>query len=226
MVKKGSKGKSNKESDKGLLKYTSHSILAYKTRPEPEFVAFLSELKDRGKVLDIGCGIGLESGFAKDLGFDVVGIDKDYGCIKKAKELNANVDFKQVDFFNYIKDIKKNEFSIIIDSKFSNKLPLNKLKRYYKNISKILKYGGYMYLQALSTEDAYCIKHCPRRMWTKIDDLYIRYFSKKKLQKLLRLTGLKIESFKTIKQKRCNDEEGCEEETYNIAVARQIVKKW
>jgi len=212
-------------SKKGLLKFTDQPLSSHKTRPEPEFISFLSSLNTRGKLLDIGCGVGLEASYAQELGFEVTGIDKEYGCIKKAKEINKKVNLKQVDFFSFIKNIQKNEFSVIVDSKFSNKLTMNKLKRYYKKVSKVLKFDGHMYLQILSTDDAYCKKHCPQRKWTKVDELYIRYFSKKELQKLLRLTGLKIESFKTIKQKY-NNNQGSKEETYHVVVARQTVKKW
>ena len=212
-------------SKKGLFKFTNQSLSCFKTRPEPEFISFLGDIKLRGKLLDIGCGIGLEAGYAEKLGCEVIGIDKNYSCIKKAKELNNKVNYRHVDFFNYIKNITQNEFNVIVDSKFSNKLTLGQLRRYYKKISKVLKYGSYMYLQILSTDDAYCKEHCPLRKWTKIDDLYVRYFSKKELQKLLSLTGLKIESFKTIKQKyKSNDEH--KEETYHIIIAKQIVKKW
>jgi len=220
-----------KTAEKGLLKYASLNACSpshIKTRPEPEFVAFLSTLNERGKLLDVGCGIGFESDYAQKLGFEVTGIDKDYGCIKKAKELNPNPDFRQIDFFNYIKNVPKNEFNVIVDSKFSNKLSLGKLKRYYKNISKALKYGGYMYLQVLSTEDGYCKTHCPKREWTKIGDEYIRYFSKAGLLNLLKLTGLKVESLRTIKQRTFYELHNNEtkEETYHIVIARQIIKKW
>jgi len=162
---------------KGLMKYSTNNLSFFpsKTRPEPEFITFIGELKERGKLLDIGCGIGFEASYAQELGFDVTGIDKEYGCIKKAKELNKKVNFKQVDFFNYIKNIPKSEFNVVIDSKFSNKLSLGKLKKYYKKISKVLKYKGYMYLQILSTENDYCKEHCPVRKWTKIEENYIRY---------------------------------------------------
>jgi SAM-dependent methyltransferase len=215
----------HKMTKKGLLKFTLPSFSTHKTRPEPEFVAFAGNLAERGKMLDIGCGIGLESDYAQKLGFEVVAIDKDYGCIRKAKEINQTVDFRQIDFFNYIKNISQSEFMLIVDSKFSNKLTQEQLEKYYKNISKVLKFGGYMYLQALSTDDDYCKKHCPQRKWTKINDNYIKYFSKQELLDLLHLTGLKVESFKTIKQKHPSEENGTEE-TYHIIVARQIVKKW
>ncbi len=210
---------------KGLLKFTSPGFSTNKTRPEPEFVSFAGNLAERGKMLDIGCGIGLESDYAQKLGFEVTAIDKDYGCIRKAREINPKVDFRQIDFFNYIKNVQQSEFMVIVDSKFSNKLTFEQLETYYKNISKVLKFGGYMYLQALSTEDDYCKEHCPQRRWTKINDNYIRYFSKKELLELLQLTGLKVESFKTVRQKHPIEEESIEE-TYHIIIARQIVKKW
>ena len=90
-------------SKKGLLKFTAQPLSSHKTRPEPGFISFLGNLDTRGKLLDIGCGIGLEASYAQELGFEVTGIDKDYSCIKKAKEINSKVNFKQINFFNYIK---------------------------------------------------------------------------------------------------------------------------
>ena len=222
MVKKKKKG-----DKKGLLKYSAPNFLICKSGPEPEFISFLSEVKNRGKLVDVGCGIGLESDYAQKLGFEVVAIDNNYSCIKKAKEINHRVDFKQMDIFNFVKKVPKNEFSVVLDSKFSNRLTLGHLKRYYKNIAKALQHNGLMYLQVLSTEDTYCKKHCPKRKWTKIKDVYIRFFSKKELIKLLRLTGLKVEQFKIVKQKSTTGEnEERQEETYYVIIAKQTIKKW
>ena len=132
-----------------------------------------------------------------------------------------------MDIFNFVKKVPKNEFSVVLDSKFSNRLTLGHLKRYYKNIAKALQHNGLMYLQVLSTEDTYCKKHCPKRKWTKIKDVYIRFFSKKELIKLLRLTGLKVEQFKIVKQKSTTGEnEERQEETYYVIIAKQTIKKW
>lgn len=218
---------------KGLLKYTSEvreSVpgMASKAGPEPAFVEFINSMvinpmdkKDGYLLLDIGCGYGLESDYAQKNGFNVVAIDKDYGCVRKTKERNAHVDARQADFFDFIKDVKRNAFSHVIDSRFSNKLTIGRLKRYYQSISKTLRYNGYFFLQILSTGDDYCKSHCPIRKWTKIDDEYIRYFDGRELEKLLHDSGIKITEFKTIKQK-----EGDEERTYYVVIARQIIKRW
>jgi len=209
-----------------LFKYDVSRFEHAKTSPEPEFIAFLSSMDKRGRMLDIGCGVGLESDFAHSLGFEVTGIDKDYGAIRKAKDLNNKVDFRQIDFFNYIKNVPMNEFTVIVDSKFSNKLIFPQLKKYYSRIAKALDHNGYLYLQVLSTTDKYCKEHCPQRRWTKVEDFYVRYFSKQELMVLLRLTGLNIEKFKTIKQTYRIEGEDDREETYHIVIAKQTIKKF
>src|SRR3984885_14236526 len=59
---------------------------------------FASENKDKGKMIDLGCGPGQTTGFLADHGVkDILGTDLSIGMIAKARELNPGLQFEAAD---------------------------------------------------------------------------------------------------------------------------------
>lgn len=58
----------------------------------------LEQIKPSSKILDAGCGIGLNSFLAARRGFNVTGIDNDKEKISSAKQILAKVPFKNAEF--------------------------------------------------------------------------------------------------------------------------------
>lgn len=71
----------------------------------------------RGSILDVGCGAGFYFNFFKSLGFrEVMGLEYDEGNIKKAKELNRNLQVKilQGDIRDLPSPLEKNYFDVVL----------------------------------------------------------------------------------------------------------------
>jgi len=119
-----------------------------------EDIAYFAEYKARcvveylgkdfkGKILDYGCGIGLISKylyerFNKD-GIEIVGYDI-------AKELlrEADKNVKGVRFFHSIRDIKQNDFDVVIMANVLHHIKIDDRRSFVKNVVEILKKGGHL----------------------------------------------------------------------------------
>ncbi|MEM4267432.1 MAG: class I SAM-dependent methyltransferase [Candidatus Woesearchaeota archaeon] len=168
-----------------------------KTEPDKNAVEFLKSQK-KGRLLDIGCGEGLESAYAASLGFDVTAIDSDYESIKIAKEARRGAKFRYIDFFAFAKTAAKDQFDVVIDNCFSHCLQKSRLEKYYLELSKILKYRGMLYIKAYSDKGNYAKTHCPNRRWTKIDGKYYYFFSKEEIEDRLKKRGFEITNYEHV----------------------------
>ncbi|MFW6025360.1 MAG: class I SAM-dependent methyltransferase [Candidatus Woesearchaeota archaeon] len=97
-------------------------------------------LKNKGKVIDLGCGSGLSSFWFKEYGYDVFGYDISDNLINIAKEKfpkNNYICFN-VDNINHL-DFKKDEFDIGISisaiQNFDSPIDVfNEMMRFSKNV--------------------------------------------------------------------------------------------
>ena len=68
------------------------------------YQAFLPLVRDRGKILDVGCGSGRDLQKFKNLGYEVIGIDASIEMVKKAKALSRvevlNLKFAEITWEN------------------------------------------------------------------------------------------------------------------------------
>lgn len=93
--------------------------------------------KDK-KVLEIGCAIGAFSKLLKERGFDVTAIDISEFIIKKAKELQKDVNFKILDIEGDIRTNEKYEYIFALEVLEH----LNNPKKALFNMKKLLKKDG------------------------------------------------------------------------------------
>lgn len=88
--------------------------------PYPELIDFYSKIKEKGKLLDLGCGQGRDSIALAKLGFTVTGIDNSRVGIE---QLNRIAEKEDLQLIGTVKDIFKysnfDEFDfILLDSMF------------------------------------------------------------------------------------------------------------
>ncbi len=96
------------------------------------------------KVLDIGCGSGVFSGFLSDLGFEVVGIDISDGLIKVGKKNLANKNVKLI-WGNFLEYNFNEKFDIIFCADIIHHLIKN-IEQVVEKIDSLLKPGGKLYI--------------------------------------------------------------------------------
>lgn len=121
---------------------------------ESAFLLDTLEFKKKGRILDLGCGVGRHSiAFAHD-GCVVTGIDINMHAIKKAKEICEK---KGIDASFICMDFRRipyeNEFDMItlLDNTFGLYTDEDNLQ-FLKKIEKALVSGGYLVIDAINRE--------------------------------------------------------------------------
>jgi len=178
---------------------------------DSQIIEFLKTVKP-GKLLIISAG---SAGQAAKKGFEVTVVDDDLRAIKKARKANPGVKYEYSDFFSFSKREKKNAFDCIIDNGYSSRLRRRGLNRFYKEISKMLRFDGCLLSKTLSVADEYCQEHCPKRHWTYIGKEYVNFFDNKSITKVVRRHGFKVRNHRDFTY------EGDAPNTYNILSAVQ-----
>jgi 2-polyprenyl-3-methyl-5-hydroxy-6-metoxy-1,4-benzoquinol methylase len=114
-----------------------------KTNVEKIIIEFVSKIKPKGTVLDIGCGTGFPiAKYLSDHDFPVTGIDISENQIKIAKgQKIRNAKFYVCDFFNF-EPTEKYDGVIAFDSFFH--FPKERQKEIYSKVSGWMKTGAYL----------------------------------------------------------------------------------
>jgi cyclopropane fatty-acyl-phospholipid synthase-like methyltransferase len=207
-----------------LLKYAKaeHRDIVIKVKPDKNAIEFLNSIRPC-RLLDIGCGQGLEAMYAASNGFSVTGVDSDYNSIKAAKEaaqkagnVEGSAEFKYNNFFSFAKSAQKDGFEAVVDNCFSHCLRRSVTEKYYHWLARLLKHNGNAYIKVYSDKDKYCVEHCPVRKWTTVKGVYYYFFSKEELHTIVRKYGFEIVSSSQ------SEEDG---RTYYIIYARLKMTK-
>ena len=143
--------------------------------PSPFLIRLLAEgYVKSGKALDVGCGFGTNSIFLAQKGFTVVGIDLATKATRlaaeRAKQGNAAVEFRAVDFFEYQ---NPELFDFVFDRGFFHVLEQNQREAYFKKVSSLLKSSGLLSLEAFSEDNDRA-------------DAFLHYFKLEELRLLFR----------------------------------------
>jgi ubiquinone/menaquinone biosynthesis C-methylase UbiE len=157
------------------------------SKPTSYIEDFLKLLPARGKILDLGCGVGVDSGFAASKGFIVTGIDLSKGMLKIAKSKYTNVDFhlgdmRKIKFPNGYFDGIIASFSLIHITK-------KELPEIIEKINKLLKSNGLLYiaLQAGKTREIFI-----NEPFYHNKKLFLNVISSREIKKLLKENGFEV----------------------------------
>jgi len=138
----------------------------YKTSPpwdtgaaQPEIVKLVENGEiPKGKVLDIGCGLGYNSIFLAKKGFcptcfDLVSLAIKKGKLK-AKEENVEVDFLVGNALKLDEYFKEESFDVVIDSGLYHSLDEDDERSLYaKQIKRVLAVGGSYFMLCFSDKE-------------------------------------------------------------------------
>lgn len=111
----------------------------------------ISKNLSSGKFLDLGTGPGTQAMQLDNLGFDVTGSDLSVTAINRAKKWYPNTVYVVDDILN--SNFTNNEFDFILDRGVFHIFEKEKLSDYLKQIKRILKKNGILFLKCMSEEE-------------------------------------------------------------------------
>ncbi|PIU22657.1 MAG: hypothetical protein COT14_00130 [Candidatus Diapherotrites archaeon CG08_land_8_20_14_0_20_30_16] len=115
--------------------------LPHHTKVLQPFVGFLN--KDFGpgaRVIDLGCGVGLNSCILNKHGFNVTGLDYSKNSIEHAKQNCPNTKFLHTDFLDWQPEEK---FHGLVAGSFLDKFHPELLPEVFERLDSLLVYKGY-----------------------------------------------------------------------------------
>ena len=101
---------------------------------------FLNLVQPNGKILDVGCGSGVDSQYMSLKGFDVIGIDNAEQMITLARQKQSSAKFILYDIITW--NCESNSFDAILASYSLIHIPKNKMQSVLKKFNRILKEKG------------------------------------------------------------------------------------
>lgn len=168
--------------DKIAEDYTKDS-----SKPSEYIDEFLRLVPKGGRVLDVGCGPGVDSGYMKAKGFEAVGIDLSKKMIDIAKRKFPQIEFQSGDFREL--NFEPNSFDGILASfsliHISKKDVPKTLKKFYR----FLKVGGVIYvgLQAGKSMETFVVEP-----YKPDEKLFVNVFSYDEIKVLLVKEGFSV----------------------------------
>lgn len=195
--------------------YRNPKLVTKDDKPQADILRFLKFLKKEEKyatndknILDLGCGTGRNSNYLAELGNNVIGIEISKTAVNIAKEraieCGVKVDYRLGDIGeNY--EIKNESIDIVFDVTSSNSLDEKGRENYLREMSRVLRKGGFVFVRALCKDgddnakkllkenpgeeyDTYKIKEMglTERVFSRADftATYGKYFEILKLEKI------------------------------------------
>ena len=206
--------------------YTNPTFISKDPKPKEDFLKFVKWLKKDQKVsleelsaLDLGCGAGRHSSYlAEHFDMKVVGIDFAKTAITLAQKTfpHPNISFVVQDLAEAF-SLADESVDIAVDVMSSFALSSESREKYLKEINRVLKKGGYLYLRTLAREGddnaKFLIKNnpgpeentylhptlgTPETVFSKedLERLYGRYFDIVKIEKKVGYQKFEGKSFK------------------------------
>lgn len=161
---------------------------------------FLNLVQPNGKILDVGCGPGIDSQYMSLKGFDVIGIDNAEQMLVLAKQKQSRAKFILHDIITW--NCESNYFDAILASYSLIHIPKNKMQGVLKKFNRILKEKGILSIsihEGKSSEISITEPFAPNLM----TDLNIMSMSE--IKQLLEINGFSIKN--CFLEKALNDKE-------------------
>jgi SAM-dependent methyltransferase len=114
----------------------------------PELLEALADgwIAPPARVLDLGCGLGVELGALAGRGFQAVGIDTSVVAVERARRAHPQVEFVVGDVLDL--PFEAESFDVIIDRGCFDSIPGADRSRYEREAWRVLRPGGRFLLRA------------------------------------------------------------------------------
>lgn len=114
------------------------------SKPSEYIDEFLALLPKNAKILDVGCGVGVDAGYMASEGLEVIGIDLSKEMLKLARQKFPQIDFRQQDIRKL--DFPPNSFDGILASCSLIHIPKKDVPALLKRFYQILNKDGVIYI--------------------------------------------------------------------------------
>lgn len=114
------------------------------SKPSEYIDDFLAQLHKNGKIFDVGCGVGVDSGYMVSRGFEVIGIDLSKEMLNIARQKFPQIDFRQLDIREL--DFPPQFLDGILASYSLIHIPKKDVPDLLKKFHRILKKDGAIYI--------------------------------------------------------------------------------
>ena len=184
-------GNSTSEVEAESSKYYDRNIQTYSVNNQnpadfiDEFLTLFP--KGKGRILDLGCGPGINSGYIDSKHFDVEGVDLSQKMIAQASMTYPNIKFHLADMTQI--NFPSQSFDGIFASYSIIHLPKEKIPAFFTELHRILRPGGLLYVSVQcgkSTEGFYSHPSIPD------EPLFLNIFSKEEVTELFYKYGFQI----------------------------------
>ena len=142
--------------------YKNKKLVTNKSEPQADTLRFFKFLKKDQKykieyrnILDLGCGTGRNANYLAEKDNSVIGIEISKTAIDiaktRAKELGVSVDYRMGDI-GVPYEIEDDSIDIVIDVTSSNSLNEKGREIYLKEVHRVLRKGGFVFVRALAKD--------------------------------------------------------------------------
>lgn len=169
--------------------YESHSQTYMDNNQSPaDFIdEFLGLLQHGKKILDLGCGHGVNANYIQSKGFQVIGIDLSKEMIAHARKAYPNIEFRIGDMAKL--PFPADSFDGILASYSLIHLTKDMIRPALAKLHQILKSGGIIYISVQSGKSTEGLFTHPL---TPSERLFLNIFSKDEITSLLSEQGFEV----------------------------------
>ncbi|MFA6198589.1 MAG: class I SAM-dependent methyltransferase [Patescibacteria group bacterium] len=157
------------------------------SKPSEYLDEFLELVPTNGKILDVGCGNGVDCLYVKQKGFNVVGVDMSAKMLEIARSKAPGIEYRQGDMRNL--QFHENEFDGIIASCSLIHIPKQDVPKTLQRFTGFLKQDGAIYIQLQSGTSEEVFVDEPFKPDEK---LFVNVISPDEIELLLRNAGFEI----------------------------------
>ncbi len=175
---------SHTNTDKGFINKAYQKVRTY-TLGQKALLIKRSTGKEKGTLLDIGCGTGAFLYFMKEKGWEIKGIEPDYEARKKAEELYNII----VDEPFSLNDLRPQSFDAI--TLWHVLEHVHDLHEYVKKLKDLLSNDGKLFIAVPNYQSLDASLY--RLQWAAYDvPRHLYHFSPKAVETLMHKNGLKV----------------------------------
>jgi len=157
------------------------------SKPSEHIDEFLVLIPKSGRILDVGCGVGVDSGYMVSKGFEIIGVDLSKEMLRLAKQRFPQIEFKLADIRKL--DFPLNSFNGILASCSLIHIPKKDFPQTLKNFYRMLKKEGVIYIALQGGNSEEIIIDEPFKPDEK---LFLNILSFDEIKNLLEGTGFSI----------------------------------